>query len=339
MNATYGFDAGPIAVEKRVLEEAAARAAAIWAATGVCRFTRVRDGQKPDVTIGFRRGAHAECRPFVGWDGEVAHTGPMDRSPIEIHLDGAIEWSADGERGKSLFAVILHEMGHALGLEHSLDPAALMFAKYDPRKTALAASDLAGIHSLYGKGQDGDGDLLVALMHHGQGMMERETMDVPDVTTTLRRVAPPSVTDYGLFDVNGDDHDEVVVWRTDAAGVGAVKYYFLDDEGRLRKTVGPILGQFHGGRRPYFTKGPGQRAVMISFLPNGKFNAFQCDSNGLPEAEFPIDSYPWDENADGILDQPTSQPAKHPDGAREMRCGEINGDGIDDCVMRWIGRH
>lgn len=339
MNVTYGFDAGPLPVDPATLSDATARAAAIWNATGVCRLAPVDAGKKPDVTIGFRRGAHAECRPFVGWDGEVAHTGPMEKSPIEIHLDGALEWSANGERGKHLMAVILHELGHALGLEHSLDPAALMFAKYDPKKIALEASDLAGIHSLYGKGQDGDGDLLVGLMHRGAGMTDRETMDVPDVTSTLRRVAPLGVTDFGLFDVNGDARDEVVVWRTDTAGVGAVKYYFLDETGRLRKTVGPILGQFHGGRRPFYTLGPGNRAVMLTVLPNGKFNAFQCDQNGLPEAEFPIDSYPWDENADGVLDQPASQPMKKPNEAREMRCGEINGDGIDDCVMRWTARH
>ncbi len=50
---------------------------------------------------------------------------------------------------EELFA---HELGHSLGLAHTLDPEALMFATLhaDGRGGALAVDDLAGVHYLYG---------------------------------------------------------------------------------------------------------------------------------------------------------------------------------------------
>ena len=49
-------------------------------------------------------------------------------------------------------SVAIHEIGHSLGLEHSKDETAIMFASYDHRniKTELASDDIKGIQSLYG---------------------------------------------------------------------------------------------------------------------------------------------------------------------------------------------
>jgi uncharacterized protein YraI len=43
----------------------------------------------------------------------------------------------------------MHEVGHALGLDHSQDPSALMWAEYTGVKT-IGPDDIAGIQSLYG---------------------------------------------------------------------------------------------------------------------------------------------------------------------------------------------
>jgi hypothetical protein len=48
-----------------------------------------------------------------------------------------------------LESVITHEAGHFLGLGHSFDPKAIMYAKYHPDSVALSPDDIAGICAIY----------------------------------------------------------------------------------------------------------------------------------------------------------------------------------------------
>ncbi len=56
-----------------------------------------------------------------------------------------------------LQSALTHELGHAIGLEHSQVPAAVMYpssAKGDVSKRVLAADDVAGASALYGETVD-----------------------------------------------------------------------------------------------------------------------------------------------------------------------------------------
>jgi hypothetical protein len=70
----------------------------------------------------------------------------------DIHINGAdFHFSLDGRDGtQDLLSILTHELGHALGLGHSADPRATMFATGSGlRWRSLEADDAAGVCSLY----------------------------------------------------------------------------------------------------------------------------------------------------------------------------------------------
>ncbi len=145
---TWRLDLEGCPVDPDEFRDAVIRAHASWTATGVVGFREAVTSDAPAVVYAWRRAAHGTCTPF-GVDTSVAHTGPFGPGTF-VHLDAGRDWS---ERGRlSLFHTSLHETGHVLGLGHSPDPAAVMFATDDVVRERLSSSDLAGIHSLYGGG-------------------------------------------------------------------------------------------------------------------------------------------------------------------------------------------
>ena len=84
--------------------------------------------------------------------GTLAHTFlpvPDNTEPIagDMHFDESELWQIGADI--DLFTVTLHEAGHALGLGHSDDPGAVMYAFYGGPVSSLAPDDIAGIQSIY----------------------------------------------------------------------------------------------------------------------------------------------------------------------------------------------
>jgi hypothetical protein len=66
-------------------------------------------------------------------------------------LDSSESWDLPGESGGiDMGTVMAHEFGHALGLGHTSDSSALMYAYYVGDHRYLATDDINGIQALYG---------------------------------------------------------------------------------------------------------------------------------------------------------------------------------------------
>jgi hypothetical protein len=67
----------------------------------------------------------------------------------DIVLNTSFLFKMGGGAGYDLYSIMLHEMGHVLGMDHSTDQASPMFAQYMGVSSGLTASDIAAVQGLY----------------------------------------------------------------------------------------------------------------------------------------------------------------------------------------------
>lgn len=331
-------EGGPVdGATLRGLVQAAADA---WSADGSVRFRPAADDEPADVTLSWHRAADDPCRLF-GYGVGVAHTGPVGPGTF-VHLDAARTWPAAGaDAHGTLASAVAHELGHVLGLDHAEDPDTLMHP--DTHRAAPAAGDWAGLRSLYGGGADGPGDVFVERLPDGAR-----------AGPALRGVAPPAFTELALFDTNGDGADELLMWRTDPAGLGALTIHSFAPAAageapgpRLVRSLGPLLDLVPVGDTTALRHAPDGRRWIVSGPPGAR-RVRGFDERGLLRAPGWAELRALDVEAllagpgppvlraTGAL--PGAAQAPPTDGAAaDELAGDLDGDGRQERVRRLAG--
>jgi hypothetical protein len=137
---------------------------AAWAAVANLTFVQVADsgvgcafnaaGCGGDIRI----GGHA----FDGPNGVLAHgfypPANGNTAAGDIHFDSADLWKLGlGGPGFNIFQVMAHELGHALGLDHTGVANSLMNPFYTEAFLGPQADDIAGMRFIYGRQVDPPG--------------------------------------------------------------------------------------------------------------------------------------------------------------------------------------
>lgn len=127
-----------------------------WQAVVPLTFVESASGAG-DIRVSFAVGDHGDGagNAFDGPSGTLAHCffPPPNGGAIagDCHFDEAETWTVgDPVTGIDLDTVALHELGHGIGLDHSADTAAVMFAFYGGARRELHPDDVAGAQSIYG---------------------------------------------------------------------------------------------------------------------------------------------------------------------------------------------
>ena len=115
-----------------------------WANVSVLTFTEVNNTGAADIEIQWTTAEEG-----FGAPGGTLAFAFFPSFGGDMFFDDAEPWTLRDGGDTDLFVVAQHEIGHAIGLDHTDDVNAVMYA-FSGAASDLAADDVAGIQRLYG---------------------------------------------------------------------------------------------------------------------------------------------------------------------------------------------
>lgn len=142
-------------------QAAIARAAAAWENVAGINLVQVPDDGSPVGSGTVQEGAsnfgdiRFGAMPEPKGELAFAFLPPPKNggsASADVFFNSTVNWGAGGY---DLTTVALHEIGHALGLDHATSSSAAMYPTYTSVKQSPASDDNGGIQSVYGKRSGG----------------------------------------------------------------------------------------------------------------------------------------------------------------------------------------
>ncbi|MCZ2150947.1 MAG: matrixin family metalloprotease [Bryobacterales bacterium] len=199
------------------------RAMKEWAKYAKISFAPGSSAQaRKTINILFATGDHGDGYPFDGPGHTLAHTfypSPPNTEPLagDLHLDDDEPWQLG--TNVDLFSVVLHELGHALGLGHSDNPQSVMYPYYR-LVTGLRGEDISAIQQLY-KAQDGTPSVTAPVTPAAPSPANPLTLTVTLPNTNILTTQADQVTISGT--TGGGTGAVQVSWTNARGGAGAAE--------------------------------------------------------------------------------------------------------------------
>ncbi|VDM43468.1 unnamed protein product [Toxocara canis] len=150
----------------------------VWRRVSALQLNEVRSEADADIRILFAVGDHGDPYHFDGTGSILAHAFPPGEGlGGDVHLDDDERWTnaltGDPQSQRSLFlrkpirhdrakkaisevslrSIMMHEIGHSLGLSHSQQQDSIMYSFYQyDLPPQLSYDDIVAIQSIYGRG-------------------------------------------------------------------------------------------------------------------------------------------------------------------------------------------
>jgi Ca2+-binding RTX toxin-like protein len=127
-----------------------------WAAVAglTFRFTGTSTGSDIDIDVAPLSGSTIGVANTFYNPNDANGNGLVEIDESNVSMDANETWIANGSSGAfTFFQVMLHEIGHALGLDHFNVSDSIMNATANRGSRTLGDDDIAGIQNLYGAKQ------------------------------------------------------------------------------------------------------------------------------------------------------------------------------------------
>ena len=133
-----------------------------WSSVADINFEQVEDSDGSDIRLGFNSiDGHYGTAGITSYSSFYSSSGVARLQQADIEIDSDEGWhlldghEIDSSNYNNLYPILLHEIGHALGLGHYSDAPAIMNPVQDVPD--LTNSDIDGIQAIYGTRSDDNG--------------------------------------------------------------------------------------------------------------------------------------------------------------------------------------